>query len=120
MSANRHRHAQKFPFVYVCIGVAAFLCIASFCVKTLLINQQLKQGGERLSRIKKQITEVKTAIAGLQTKKAQLTAIPAITKAIKDGFVKLVPIEDRFIVHVGAMRRGVAATDSQSAAGRGR
>jgi hypothetical protein len=120
MPANRHRHAQRFPFVYVCIGTAAFLCIASFSVKTLLISQQLKQGGERLSRIKRQIEEVRIANAGLKTKKAQLTSIPAITKAIKDGVVKLVPIEDRFIVHVGTMRHGVAVADPQPATGRGR
>lgn len=120
MPDNRHRTAQKFPVVYVSIGIAAFLCIASFCVKTLLINQQLKQGGERLSTIRGKIVEARTASEGLKTKKALLTSIPAIQKSIKEGFVKLVPIEERFIVHVGAMRGGVAAADSPSAAGRGR
>ena len=120
MSANRHRHAQKFPVVYVCIGIAAFLCIASFAVKTLLISQQLKLGGERLSQIKKHIEDARIANAALTTRKAQFTSIPAITKAIKDGTIKLVPIEDRFIVHVGTVRHGVAAADSQPAAGRGR
>ena len=89
-------------------------------MKTLLINQQLKQGGERLRTIKIKIAEAHTASEGLKTKKAQLTSIPAIQKAIKDGFVKLVPIEERFIVHVGAMKAGVAAADAPFAAGRGR
>ena len=120
MSANRHRHAQKFPVVYTCIGIAAFLCVVSFSVKGLLISQQLKQGGERLNRIKRQIQEVKTASAGLMTKKIQLTSIPAITKAIKDGVIKLVPIEDRFIVRVGAGTRQVAAADSKISAERAR
>ena len=71
-------------------------------------------------RIKKQIDEVRIANAGLATKKSQLTSIPAILKAIKDGVIKLVPIEDRFIVRVGIVRRGVVAADSQPAAGRGR
>ena len=120
MSANRHRHAQKFPLLYVFLGTAALLCVAGFAVKTLLISQQIKQGDEMLSRIKRQIQEIKTANAGLTTKKAQLTSIPAITKAIADGVVKLVPIEDRFIVHVGTVRRGVAVADFQTTTERGR
>ena len=113
MPANRKRYAQAVPVVYICIGIGIAVCIVGFCVKALILQHQVRQGGERLRRLQKEFAEVNIKNEALQTKKDQLTSTPALQKAIKDGFVKLVKIEDQFVVHVGTAGRRVAVASSE-------
>lgn len=120
MPANRRRYAQAFPFAYVLVGLAVLACIVSFCVKTLLLSQQLRQGGERLRRLRNELAELTIRNEALQTKKTELTSAPALQAAINRGIIKLIPIETKFVVDVGMSQQKVAAADPRSAVPGGR
>jgi hypothetical protein len=96
--------------VYICIGIAVLICLGTFAIKTLLLKQQLKQGGERLNRLRRELAELNTSNEALRTTKNQLTSIPALKKAIAGGIIDLKPIEPRFVLNVPADRRTVANT----------
>jgi hypothetical protein len=117
MSANRHRYSQAFPLAYTFACLVVAVCVGGFCVRMLFVKHQITQSGERLKRLAGQLAEINIKNEALQTRKDQLTSTPALQKAIKDGFIRLVKIEDRFVLHVGASRRGVAATSPQAAPG---
>jgi hypothetical protein len=120
MPANRRRNAQAFPLAYVCAGIAILVCVVTFSIRMLMINQELKQGGERLRRIRNELTELSIKIEALQTRKTQLTSAPALQQAIKVGTIKLVPIEARVVVDVGSHQRRVATAETRIAAPGGR
>lgn len=120
MPANQRRYAQAVPLVYICIGVAVLICAGTFGIKVLMLKQQLKQGGERLSCIRKELVEVTTINEALLTRKNQLTSLPALKKAIADGVIKLKPIEESFVVNVPPGRRTVALTTASAGAEEGR
>jgi hypothetical protein len=110
MPANQRRYAQAVPIVYICIVVAILICAGTFGVKILFLKQQLKQGGERLGRLRKELNVVNTSNEALRTKKEQLTSLPALKKAIADGVIKLKPIDEAFVVNVPASPRTVAVS----------
>lgn len=115
MPGNRHRYSQDFPVAYTIACVVVAACVIGFFVRMLFVKHQITQSGERLKRLDRQLADIKIKNEALQTRKDQLTSPPALQKAIKDGFIKLVKIEDRFVLHVGAQRSGVAATTPQAA-----
>lgn len=120
MPENKRNYSQTVPIAYICIAVAILVCAGTFGVKILLLQQQLKQGGERLGRLRKDFAEVNTSNEALRTKKNQLTSLPALKKAIADGVIKLKPIEDSFVVNVPAAPRTVAVSTSLLDAEEGR
>jgi len=85
-----------------------------------MVQQQLKQGGERLKNLRARIDEMANSNDYLKTQKKKLTAAPALEKAIKDGFIKLVPIEQRFVLSIPANRRVVASAAVMPASEEGR
>jgi hypothetical protein len=113
MPANQRRYAQAVPVAYICIALAILICAGTFGIKILMLKQQLKQGGERLGRIRKELGAVNTSNELLRTRKDQLTSLPALKKAIADGVIKLKPIEESFVVNVPAARRAVAVADAE-------
>ena len=120
MPANQRRYAQAIPLAYICIAVAILVCAATFGIKVLLLKQELKQDGERLGKLRKEIEKLTTGNQALLTKKEQLTSLPALKKAIADGVIKLKPIDESFVVNVPAARRAVAATMPRADAEEGR
>ena len=120
MPDNKRRYAQAVPIAYICIVVSILICAGTFGVKILLLKQQLKQGGERLGRLRKELNEVTTSNESLHTRKNQLTSLPALKKAIADGVIKLKPIDESLVVHVPAARHTVAVTTSLPDAEEGR
>ena len=119
MPDNKRRYAQAVPLAYICIGLAILICAGTFGIKILMLKQQLKQGGERLGRLRKELNEVNTSNEALHTKKNTLTSLPALKKAIADGVIKLKPIDEAFVVNV-PVRRTVAVTVSLADAEEGR
>ena len=120
MSDNKRRYAQAVPLAYICIVIAILVCAGTFGIKILMLKQQLKQGGERLGRLRKELNAVTTSNEALRTKKNQLTSLPALKKAIADGIIKLKPIEESFVVNVPAARHSVAVTAPPPEAEEGR
>ena len=110
MPANQRRYAQAVPLAYICIGLAILIYVGTFGIKILMLKQQTKHGGERLGRLRKELSVVNTSNESLRTRKEQLTSLPALKKAIADGVIKLKPIEESFVVNVPAARRTVAVT----------
>ncbi len=110
MPANQRRYAQTVPLAYICIGLAILICAGTFGIKVLMLKQQLKQGAERMARLRKDLNEVNTSNEALRTRKNQLTSLPALKKAIADGVIKLKPIEESFVVNVPAAPRTVAVS----------
>ena len=115
MSANRPRHAQAFPVLYTFIGIAVAVCFVGLGIKALIVQQELKQGGERLKRLKKDLAELTIKNEGLLAKKDVLTSPPKLEALIRNGTLKLKPIDDKFVVRIGPVRRGVAVADAQPA-----
>jgi hypothetical protein len=120
MPANQRRYAQAVPLVYICIGLAILICAGTLGIKILMLKQEIKQGGERLGKLRKELSAVNTSNESLRTRKEQLTSAPALKKAIADGVIKLRPIEDSFVVNVPAVRRTVAVTTPLADAEEGR
>jgi cell division protein FtsB len=117
MPANRPRHAQKLPLIYIIVGMAIFGCAAGFGIKLLNVKLRIVQDGQRLKRIDKELASLTKKNEGLATQREQLTSQPALAKAIKGGFVKVVPIDEKFVIQVGAPKHRVAAVDFQPAKG---
>ena len=113
MPNNRRKYEQAIPLAYICIVVALLICAGTFGIKVLMLKQQLKQGGERLGRLRKELNAVATSNESLRTRKNQLTALPALKKAITDRVIKLKPIDEAFVVNVPAARHAVAAVNSE-------
>ncbi len=120
MPANQRRYAQAVPFAYIFIVIAVLGCAATFGIKILMLQQQLKQGSERLGKLRKEIITANTSNEALRTKKEQLTSLPALKKAIADGVIKLKPIEESSVVNVPAARRAVASATVMADAEGGR
>lgn len=117
MPANRPRHAQKFPFIYIVAVIALFACAAGFGIKLLNVKLQTVQDGQRLTRVFKELNDVNIKNEALRTKRDQLTSLQALTQAIKTEFVKVVPIDEKYVIHVGASKHRVAVADSHPARG---
>ncbi len=110
MPANQRRYAQAIPLAYICIVLAILVCLGTFGVKILLLKQQVKQGGERLGRLRIELAKLNTGNESLRTRKEQLTSLPALKKAIAAGVIKLVPIDDKSPVVNVTIRRSVAVS----------
>jgi hypothetical protein len=117
MPANRHRYEQKFPLVYIVIGVVMAVCLAGFAVKGLLVQHQNVQSAQRIKRLNKELQEIEIKNEAFRTRRDQLISPPALAKAIKEGFVKVVPIEEKFVIQVGAPKHRVATANPQPARG---
>lgn len=117
MPANKRRYAQAVPVAYIAIVITVLVCLATFGIKILFLQQQLKQGGERLSKLRREINILNTRNEDLKTKKEQLTSLPALKKAIADGVIKLKPIEESSVVYVNSAGRSVAANNRQTVSG---
>ena len=118
MADNQRRYAQAVPVVYICIGVALLMCMATFGIKVLMLKQQLKQGSERLAELRRKISATSTTNQSLRTKREQLTSLPALKKAIADGTIKLKPIDESFVVNVPAARVAVTIPRADAEGGR--
>ena len=113
MPGNQRRYAQAIPLAYICIALAILICAGTFGIKILMLKQQLKQGGERLAKIRRDLSAVNASNETLKSKREQLTSITALKKAIADGVIKLKPIDDSFVVTVPPARRTVAVADTE-------
>ncbi len=109
MPANQRRYAQAVPIAYICIFVAVLICAATFGIRVLMLKQQIKQGAEHLSVLRKKISAATISNESLRTKKEQLISITSLKNAIADGVIKLKPIEDSMVVTVSAARVAVSA-----------
>lgn len=109
MPANHRPYARAIPLIYIVAVLAVLGCLGRLGIQTLMVKQQLKQGGERLHSQRKKLADLSTNNESLRTMKNQLTAIPALQKAIRAGVIKLQPIDKRFVLNVPANRRVVAA-----------
>ncbi len=84
------------------------ICIVGFAIKTLMVKHEVMQGGDRMKRLEKELTELNIKNEALQTKKDQLTSVPALRKKLDGKIIHLMPIEDRFVVNVGQSHPTVA------------
>jgi cell division protein FtsB len=109
MPANHRPYARAIPLIYIFAALAVLGCVGRLGIQTLMVQQQLKQGGERLNALRKKLADLNTNNDSLQTTKDLLTSIPALEKAIRAGVIKLQPIDKRFVINVPATRHVVAA-----------
>jgi len=116
MPANRHRYSQAVPIFSWFMAIIIAVPIVGLCIKTLVVQQELRQTGERIKRLQKELTEISSKNEAFQTRKDQMTSTPELQKAIKDRVIKLVKIEEKFVVNVGAARRAVATNVTEPAA----
>jgi len=98
---NQRRHAQAFPLAATLIGVSIAVCIAVFAIKALTVKYQLIQGGEKLKRLERDLASMTVQNESLQTAKDKLISPPVLQRALDSGFIKLVRIEDKYVVNVG-------------------
>ena len=66
-----------------------------------MVKHEVMQDGERIKRLEKELNEFSIKNEAFETKKNQLTSSPALRKALDKKVIKLMPIEDRFVVNVG-------------------
>jgi hypothetical protein len=113
--ANQHKHAPVFPLAFTIIGVAVAVCIVSFLVKALLVRHQVMQDGERIKRLERTLGEITAKNESLLARKNELTSVPALEAALKNGFLKLQPVHNQFVRNVSVPRPAVAVTTSGEA-----
>ena len=111
MPANHRPYARAIPLIYIVAAIAVLGCVGRLGIQTLMVKQQLKQGGERLNSQRKKLADLNTNNESLRTTKKLLTSIPALQKAIRAGVIKLQPIDKRFVLNVPANRHVVAAAN---------
>ncbi len=90
------------------IGSVMLICVVGFFIKSLMVKHGAMQDGDRVKRLEKELTELNIKNEALQTKKDQLTSVPALRKKLEGKVLHLKPIEDRFVVNVGQSRPTVA------------
>lgn len=108
MPENNRRYAQAVPLIAILIVVIVVVSIVGFCIKTLMVQHQVVVGGDRIKRLEKELAELSNKNEALQTKKDQLTSVPALQKAVSKGFVNLVKIDEKCVVNVSQPRSSVA------------
>ena len=113
MPENSRRYAQAVPVVAILMVVVVIVSIAVFFIKTLIVKHQVIAGGDRIKRLEKELAELSNKNEALQTKKDQLTSVPALQKAVSKGFVNLVKIDEKFVVNVSRPRPSVAVAEKE-------
>jgi hypothetical protein len=108
--ANQHKHTPVFPLAATLIGLGMAICVVSFFVKALLVRHQVMQDGERIKRLERSLAEVTAKNEAFLAKKNELISVPALKNAIASGFLKLQPIDERYVRNVAQPRPAVAAT----------
>ena len=113
--SNQRKNAPAFPLVATLIGIAMAICFVSFVVKALLVHHQVVQDGERIKRLERSLQEVNAKNEAFLSKKNDLISVPALRGAMASGFLKLAPIDERFVINVAQPRTAVAVSTSGEA-----
>ena len=107
--SNKRRHAQAVPLAAILIGVAVAVCVAVFAIKALTVKYQLIQGGDKLKQLERELASVNVKNESLQTQKDLLISPPSLAKALEKGVIKLVKIDDKYVVPVGRQAKAQVA-----------
>ncbi len=113
MPENSRRYSQAVPVIAILIAVIVVVSISAFFIKTLMVKHQVVVGGDRIKRLETELAELNNKNEALQTKKDQLTSVPALQKAVSKGFVNLVKIDEKFVVNASHPRRAVAVAEKE-------
>lgn len=113
MPQNSRRYAQAVPLIAILIVVIVVVSVAAFFIKTLMVKHQVVAGGDRIKRLEVELAELSNKNEALQTKKDQLTSVPALQKAVNKGFVNLMKIDEKFVVNVSHPRPAVAIAEKE-------
>ena len=98
---NKRRHAKSFPLAATIIIVAVAVCTVTFLVKALMVKYQVVEGGNKLKRLERELSELTVKSEALQTRKDMLTSPPRLKTAIDTGVLNLNAIDEKFVVNVG-------------------
>lgn len=113
MPENSRRYAQAVPLIAILMVVIVVVSVAAFFIKTLMVKHQVVVGGDRIKRLETELAELNNKNEALQTKKDQLTSVPALQKVVSKGFVSLVKIDEKFVVNVNQPRPAVAIVEKE-------
>ena len=113
MPENSRRYAQAVPLIAILMVVIVVVSVAAFFIKTLMVKHQVVVGGDRIKRLETELAELNNKNEALQTKKDQLTSVPALQKVVSKGFVSLVNIDEKFVVNVNQPRPVVAIAEKE-------
>lgn len=113
MPENSRRYAQAVPLIAILMVVIVVVSVAAFFIKTLMVKHQVVVGGDRIKRLETELAELNNKNEALQTKKDQLTSVPALQKVVSKGFVSLVKIDEKFVVNVSHTRPAVAIVEKE-------
>lgn len=113
MPENSRRYAQAVPLIAILMVVIVVVSVAAFFIKTLMVKHQVVVGGDRIKRLETELAELNNKNEALQTKKDQLTSVPALQKVVSKGFVSLVKIDEKFVVNVNQPRPVVAIAEKE-------
>jgi len=108
--SNQRKHAPVFPLAATLIGIAMAVCVVSFFVKALLVRHQVIQDGERIKRLEHAVTEMNAKNESLLARKNELTSVDSLKNALRNDFLKLRKIDERFVVNVTQPPPAVAVT----------
>ncbi len=113
MPGNSRRYAQAVPVIAILMFVIVVVSLAAFFIKSLMVRHQVVVGGDRIKRLETELAELSNKNEALQTKKDQLTSVPALQKAVSKGFVSLVKVDEKFVVNVSHPRPAVAIAEKE-------
>lgn len=113
MPGNSRRYSQAVPVIAILIAIIVVVSAVAFFVKTLTVKHQVVVGGDRIKRLEIELAELSNKNEALQTKKDQLTSVPALQKAVNKGFVSIVKIDEKFVVNVNQPRPAVAIVEKE-------
>lgn len=113
MPENSRRYSQAVPVIAILIAVIVVVSVVAFFVKTLTVKHQVVAGGDRIKRLEIELAELSNKNEALQTKKDQLTSVPALQKVVNKRFVNLEKIDEKFVVNVNQPRPAVAIVEKE-------
>lgn len=93
MPSNRRRHANAVPIASIAIWivVAAFACAAG--IGYVYCKNQLHATGQEIKGLERELSELITQNEVVRSKISILSSRSALQARLKDGFIKLVPID---------------------------
>lgn len=119
-ASNRRRHANALPIAAWCLWITVAVCVVGFFVKALMVRYQVHQGGEKLKELERKVAECQLKNKDLDTRFERLASRTELEKKRKANFIKLIPIAEENVVHVGRQTNGIASTETETAAPAGR
>lgn len=96
------------------IVITAFVAVAGLIYVYLTV--QLNHLGDRKKALENELASMRVQSTDMSSQIANLTSRPALERRLKEGYLKLVPITERYVVRFSPLRNDARENEIQPVA----